>query len=164
MVLTIRPQSEPSYEEQMKIWIDANGLTKRGRLCGFGSEGDIYANSQGTSSIQNRGKTYTNAVANLIDENKRQKLELDGQKKVLDDMQAKLTLEQAKSKKQSKKVHKYAKATQDMQAQMFEWHSLIKTILPNLPPPKPVLDSLSESEDGEEDDDDDDDCGGGVEK
>ena len=51
-----------------------------------------------------------------------------------------------------------------MQAQMFEWHSLIKTILPNLPPPKPVLDSLSESEDGEEDDDDDDDCGGGVEK
>ena len=149
----------------MKICIDENGLTKRGRLCGFRSKGDIYANSEGTSSIQNRGKTYTNAVANLIDQNKRQKIELDGQKKVLDDMQAKLILEQAKSKKQPKKVRKYAKATQDMQAQMFQLHSLMKTILPNLPPPKPVLDSLSESDDGEEnDDDDDDDCGGGVEK
>ena len=30
--------SEPSYEEQMKIWTDANGLTKRGRLCRFGQE------------------------------------------------------------------------------------------------------------------------------
>ena len=111
--------SEPSYEEQMKIWIDENGLTKRGHLCGFRSKGDFYANSQGTSSIQNRGKTYTNAVANLIDQNKRQKIELDSQKKVSDDVQEKLNLEQAKSKKQSKKVHKYAKATQDMQAQMF---------------------------------------------
>ena len=40
----------------------------------------------------------------------------------------------------------------------------MKTIVPNLSSPKPVLDSLSESEDGEKDDDDDDDCGGGVEK
>ncbi|KAJ8432924.1 hypothetical protein Cgig2_023054 [Carnegiea gigantea] len=46
--------SEPSYDEQMKIWIDANGLTKRGRLCGFGPEGDIYTNSQGSCSIQSR--------------------------------------------------------------------------------------------------------------
>jgi len=68
------------------------------------------------------------------------------------------------SHKQSKKVRKYAKETQDMQAQMFQWHSLMKTILPNLSPPKSMLDSLSESEDGEDDDDDDDDCGGGVEK
>ena len=42
---------------------------------------DIYANSQGTSSIQNQGKTYTNTVADLIDENKKQKIELDGQRK-----------------------------------------------------------------------------------
>ena len=79
-------------------------------------------------------------------------------------MEAKLTLEQAKSKKQSKKVRKYANATQDMQAQMFQWHSLMKTILPNLPPPKSVLDSLSDSEHGSDDDDDDDDCSGGVQK
>ena len=81
-------------------------------------------------------------------------------------MQAKLTLEQTKSKKQSKKVHKYAKATQDMQAQMFQWHSLMKSIIPNLPSPKPVLDSLSESDYGEKDENDDDDGGGGdgVEK
>jgi len=45
--------SEPSYQEQMKIWIGANGLTNRGRLCGFGAEGDIYTNSQGTCSTQN---------------------------------------------------------------------------------------------------------------
>ncbi|KAJ8434566.1 hypothetical protein Cgig2_014397 [Carnegiea gigantea] len=102
---------EPSYDEQMKIWIDANGLTKWGRLCGFGPEGDIYTNSQGPCSIQNRGKAYTNTFATLVDENKRQKIELDSQKKVLDDVQAKLTLEQAKSKKQTKKVQKYAKAT-----------------------------------------------------
>jgi len=38
----------------------------------------------------------------------------------------------------------------------------MKIILPNLPP-KPVLDSLSESEDGKEDENDDDDDGG-VEK
>ena len=61
----------------MKIWIDANNFTKRGRLCRFGPEGDIYTNSQGTCSIQNRGKTYTNTVATLIDKNKRQKIELD---------------------------------------------------------------------------------------
>jgi len=42
----------------------------------------------------------------------------------------------------------------------------MKTILPNLRPPKSVLNLLSESEDGEDDDDDDDDddCGGGVQK
>ena len=77
-------------------------------------------------------------------------------------------MEQANSKKQSKKVRKYAKATQDMQAQMFQWYSLMQTILPNLPPPKPVLNLLNESDDGEEEEDDDDDnddvCGGGVEK
>ena len=145
----------------MKIWIDANGLTKRGRLCGFGLEGDIYTNSQGSCSIQNRGKAYANTFATLVDENKRQKIELDSQKKVLDDVQAKLTLEQAKSKKQTKKVHKYAKATQDIQAQMFQWHSLMKTILPNLPPPIPVIDSLSESEDGGEDENDGDGRGDG---
>ncbi|KAJ8425840.1 hypothetical protein Cgig2_008292 [Carnegiea gigantea] len=155
--------SEPSYDEQMKIWIDANGLTKRGCLCGFGPEGDIYTNSQGSCSIQNRGKAYTNTFATLVDENKRQKIELDSQKKVLDDVQEKLTLEQAKSKKQTKKVHKYAKATQDIQAQMFQWHSLMKTILPNLPPPMPVIDSLSESEDAGEDENDDD-GGGGVDE
>ena len=80
-------------------------------------------------------------------------------------MQAKLNLEQTKSKKQSKKVRKYAKATQDMQAQMFQWHSLMKSILPNLPSPKPVLDSLSESESGSEDaEEDENDDGDGVEK
>ncbi|KAJ8453382.1 hypothetical protein Cgig2_008266 [Carnegiea gigantea] len=96
-----------------------------------------------------------------IDENKRQKIELDSQKKVLDDVQAKLILEQAKSKKQTKKVQKYAKATQDIQAQMFQWHSVMKNIIPNLPPPIPVIDSLSESEDDGEDDNDNDDGGGG---
>ena len=70
-------------------------------------------------------------------------------------------MEQVKSEKQTKKVHKYVMATQDMQAQMFQRHSLMKTILPNLPPPKPVLDSLSESEDGGEDENDDDDDGAG---
>jgi len=47
----------------------------------------------------------------------------------------------------------------------------MKIILPNLPPPKLVLDLLSENEDGEEDenddddeDDDDDDDDDGVEK
>ncbi|KAJ8440286.1 LOW QUALITY PROTEIN: hypothetical protein Cgig2_031600 [Carnegiea gigantea] len=146
--------SEPSYDKQMKIWIDANGLTKRGRLCDFGP--DIYTNSQGPCSIQNRGKAYTNTFATLVDENKRQEIELHSQKKVLDDVKAKLTLD----KKQTKKVQKYAKATQDIQAQMFQWHSLMKTIIPNLPPSIPVIDSLSESEDGGEDDDDD--GGGGV--
>ncbi|KAJ8424619.1 hypothetical protein Cgig2_034185 [Carnegiea gigantea] len=102
-----------------------------------------------------------NRASTTVDENKRQKIELDSQKKVLDDVQAKLTLEQAKSKKQTKKVHKYAKATQDIQAQMFQWHSLMKTILPNLPPPIPVIDSLSESEDGGEDENDDGGGGGG---
>ncbi|KAJ8429666.1 hypothetical protein Cgig2_010405 [Carnegiea gigantea] len=106
--------SELSYDEQMQIWIDANGLTKRGRLCGFGPEGDIYTNSQGPCYIQNHGKAYTNTFATLVDKNKRQKIELDSQKEVLDDVQAKLTLEQAKSKKQTKKVQKYAKATQDI--------------------------------------------------
>jgi len=91
--------SEPSYEEQMKIWIAANGLTKGGCLCSFGPKGDIYTNSQETCSIQNLGKTYTNTVATSVDENKRQKIELDSQKKVLDDVQAKLTLEHAKIKK-----------------------------------------------------------------
>ncbi|KAJ8421072.1 hypothetical protein Cgig2_018488 [Carnegiea gigantea] len=152
--------SEPSYDEQMKIWIDVNGLTKPSRLCGFGPEEDIYTNSQGPCSIQNHGKAYTNIFATLVFENKRQKIQLDSQKKVLDDVQAKLTLEQAKSKKQTKKVHKYAKATQDIQAQMFQWHFLMKTILPNLPPPIPVIDSLSESEDGGEDENDD--GGGGI--
>ncbi|KAJ8431387.1 hypothetical protein Cgig2_022612 [Carnegiea gigantea] len=151
--------SEPSYNEQMKIWIDANGLTTRDRLCGFGPKADIYTNTQGPCSIQNRGKAYTNTFATLVDENKRQKIELDSQKKVLDDVQAKLTLDQAKSKKQTKKVHKYAEATQDLQAQMFQWHSLIKTMLSNFPPPKPVQDLLSESEDGGEDENDD---GGGC--
>ena len=69
--------SEPSYKEQMKIWIGANGLTKWVRLYGFGPKGDIYTNSQGTCSIQNCVKTYTNTVATLIDKNKRQKIELD---------------------------------------------------------------------------------------
>ncbi|KAJ8429024.1 hypothetical protein Cgig2_015003 [Carnegiea gigantea] len=139
---------------------------KGGHLCGFGAKEDIYTNSQGPCSIQNCGKTNTNTFATLVDENKRQKIELDSQKKVLDDVQAKLTLEQTKSRKQTKKVHKYAKATQDLHAQMFQWYSLMKSILSNLPPPKPVLDSLSESEDGSEDDDgredeNDDDGGGG---
>ena len=92
MVPTLPPK-EPSYEEQMKIWIDANGLTKQGRLCGFGQEGDIYTNSQGICSIKNRGKTYPNTVAALVDENKGQKIELDSQKKVSDDVQAKLNSE-----------------------------------------------------------------------
>jgi len=95
-------------------------LTKRGCLCGFGQEGDIYTNSQGICSVQNRGKTYTNAVATLVDENKRQKIKLDSQKKVLDDVQEKLNLKQAKSKKHSKNVRKYVKATQDIQAQLFQ--------------------------------------------
>ncbi|KAJ8425568.1 hypothetical protein Cgig2_012311 [Carnegiea gigantea] len=90
--------SEPSHDEQMKIWIDANG----------------------PCSIQNHGKAYTNTFATLVDKNKRQKIELDRQKKVLEDVQAKVTLEQAKSQKQTKEVHKYAKATQDIQAQMFQ--------------------------------------------
>ena len=100
------------YAPHMSNCIDmSNAHYQLGRLCQFGPEGDIYANSQGTCSIQNCGKTYTNTVATLVDENKRQKIELDSQKKVLGDVQAKLTLEQTNSKKQSKKVHKYAKAT-----------------------------------------------------
>ena len=81
----------------------------------------------------------------------------------MDDVQEKLTLEQAKSKKQTKKVQKYAKATQDIQAQMFQWNSLMKTILPNLPPPISVIDSLSESEDGGEDENNDGGGGGANE-
>ncbi|KAJ8443297.1 hypothetical protein Cgig2_015775 [Carnegiea gigantea] len=99
--------SQPSYNEQMKIWIDTNGLTKGGRLRGFGPEGDIYTNSQGPCSIQNHGKAYTNTFATFVDKNK-------SHKKVLDDVQAKLTLELAKSKKQTKKVHKNVKTTQDI--------------------------------------------------
>ena len=37
----------------------------------------------------------------------------------------------------------------------------MKSIIPNLPPPKPVLDSLSENHDGEEDENDDGGGGGG---
>ncbi|KAJ8430493.1 LOW QUALITY PROTEIN: hypothetical protein Cgig2_006233 [Carnegiea gigantea] len=99
---------------------------------------------------------YTNIFATLVYENKRQKIDLDSQRKVLDDVQEKLILEQAKSKKQSKKIHKYAKATQYMQAQIPSF--LIS------PPPKPVLDSLSESEDGEEDENDDDYGGCGADE
>ncbi|KAJ8425591.1 hypothetical protein Cgig2_011794 [Carnegiea gigantea] len=83
---TLSTRSEPSYGEQMKIWIDANGLTKWGRLCSFGPKGDIYTNSQGLCSIQNHGKAYANTFATLVDENKRQKIELDSQKKLLDDV------------------------------------------------------------------------------
>ncbi|KAJ8429511.1 hypothetical protein Cgig2_016243 [Carnegiea gigantea] len=39
-----------------------------------------------------------------------------------------------------------------------------KTIIPSLPPPIPVIDSLSEGEDGEEDDNDDGGGGGGVDE
>jgi len=39
---------------------------------------------------------------------------------------------------------------------MFQWHSLMKTIVPNLPLPKLMFDSLSESKDGGEDKNDDD--------
>ncbi|KAJ8440390.1 hypothetical protein Cgig2_019379 [Carnegiea gigantea] len=152
---------EYSAVEYSALFFGGGHCSVRGCLCGFGPEEDIYTNSQGSCSIQNRGKAYANTFATLVDENKRQKIELDSQKKVLDDVQEKLTLEQAKSKKQTKKVHKYAKATQDIQAQMFQWHSLMKTILPNLPPPIPVIDSLSESEDGGEDENDDDGGGGG---
>ncbi|KAJ8431664.1 hypothetical protein Cgig2_008596 [Carnegiea gigantea] len=133
---TLSTPSEPFYDEQMAIWIDVNGSTMQGRFCRLGPEGDIYTNCQGPCSVQNR---------------------------VLDDVQAKLALDQAKSKKQTKKIHKYAKATQDMQAQMFQWHSLMKSILPNLPPPIPVIDSLSESEDGGEDENDDGGGGGADE-
>ena len=46
---------------------------------------------------------------------------------------------------------------------MFQWHSLMNTILPNLPSPIPVIDALSESEDGGEDENDDG-GGGGVDE
>ena len=48
-----------------------------------------------------------------------------------------------------------------MYTQMFEWHSLMKTVLPNLPPPKPMLDLLSERKDDGENENDDD---SGVDK
>ncbi|KAJ8428162.1 LOW QUALITY PROTEIN: hypothetical protein Cgig2_028282 [Carnegiea gigantea] len=100
---------EPSYDEQMKIWIDANDLTKRS-----------HPNESFTQTL---------------------KVHIPSKIMVLDDVQAKLTLEQAKSKKQIK-----------------------KTILPNLPSPKSVLDSLSESEDGGEDENDNGGGGGGADE
>jgi len=141
----------------MQLWIEANGLTKRGRLYGFGVEGDTYTSSVCQSSSQKRvtAPFMHEAITTLVEENKRQKA-------LLDDVQGKLKKERTKRKKQSKKVAKLTKATKEMHTQMSEWFSFLRSTRPDIPTSNVVLPLLSESEDdlegGSENNNNDDDA------
>jgi len=117
-------------------------LTKRGRLYGFGVEGHTYTGSLCQSSSQKRVTTpiVHEAMTTLVEENKRQKV-------LLDDVQAKLKKERTRRKKQSKKVAKLTKATKEIDTQMSEWFSFLRSTCPDIPTSNVVLPLLSESKD-----------------